>query len=77
MVKVTGTEQEVTCGQERIDAGNDADDSAFIADLARSDDESHDRLANLRDALIEGEKSGEPTRFDVDAFKQKMRAKYG
>ena len=31
-------------------------------------EEREARLATLRAALIEGEESGEPTKFDIDAF---------
>ena len=39
--------------------------------------EEHDiRLKALQDALIAGEKSGDPSSFDSEAFLKKMRAKH-
>lgn len=34
-------------------------------------------LETIRAALIEGEASGEPRPFDLNAFKQRMLAKHG
>jgi antitoxin ParD1/3/4 len=40
--------------------------------------EEHDlKLKALQEALIAGEKSGEPHRFDSEDFLARMRAKHG
>ncbi|HEX8614432.1 MAG TPA: type II toxin-antitoxin system ParD family antitoxin [Telluria sp.] len=71
------TDQEGTWVQAQIDNGRFANESEYIRELIRSDQEGQDQIENLRDALIEGENSGEPETFDAVAFKQKMKQKYG
>lgn len=39
-------------------------------------EEHETKVKALQDALIEGEKSGEPTAFDFDAFKARKRAEF-
>ena len=47
------------------------------ADLIRREQERSLEIEAIRTALVEGEASGEPKRFDIDAFKQKMRTAHG
>lgn len=57
--------------------GITANDSEYIRDLIRREQERNAEIEAIRNALIQGEASGEPRRFDAAAFKQKMRATHG
>jgi len=50
--------------------------SDYIRDLIRKDQQKRSAIEALQNALIEGENSGEPQRFDPGAFKKKMHQKY-
>jgi len=56
----------------QIDAGHYTNDSEYIRDLIRREQERCAGIAAVRAALIEGEASGEPRLFDAGAFKQRM-----
>jgi antitoxin ParD1/3/4 len=49
----------------------------YIRDLIRREQERDAEIAAVRAALIEGEKSGKPKRFDAGAFKRKLRRVHG
>ncbi|TRO79754.1 type II toxin-antitoxin system ParD family antitoxin [Trichloromonas acetexigens] len=51
--------------EECVQSGRYANASDYVRDLIRRD---HIKLAELRQALIEGENSGPSTALDVDAF---------
>ncbi len=74
---ITLTDQQDTWIQAQIDAGHYTDDSEYIRDLIRREQERNAETDAIRAALIEGEASGEPAAFDVDAFKQRMHAALG
>jgi antitoxin ParD1/3/4 len=57
----------------QISAGNYTNDSEYIRDLIRREQERSAETTAIRSALIEGENSGEPRRFDAAAFKQSVR----
>ena len=61
----------------QIDAGHYTNDSEYIRDLIRREQERSAGIEAVRAALIEGEVSGEPRPFDVGAFKQRMLAPHG
>jgi antitoxin ParD1/3/4 len=61
----------------QIDAGHYTNDSECIRDLIRREQERSAEIEAIRAALIEGESSGEPRPFDVQAFKQRMLAQHG
>ena len=61
----------------QVDAGNYTNDSEYIRDLIRREQERGAEIDVVRAALIEGEKSGEPGRFDASAFKRKLRGTDG
>lgn len=61
----------------QIDAGHYTNDSEAIRDLIRREQERGADLARLRQALIEGEESGAPERFDVAAFQRRKTAQHG
>ncbi len=52
-------------------------DSEAIRDLIRREQERSAEIESIRQALIEGEQSGEPEPFDFAAFKQRKAAQYG
>ncbi len=61
----------------QIAAGRYTNDSEYIRDLIRREQERSAEVEAIRAALIEGEAGGEPKPFDAAAFKQAMRAKHG
>ena len=61
----------------QIAAGHYTNDSEYIRDLIRREQERTSGIEAIRTALIEGETSGEPKPFDADAFKQRMLAQNG
>lgn len=61
----------------QILAGHYTNDSEYIRDLIRREQERALRLDTLSGALIDGENSGTPQSFDVQAFKARMTAEHG
>lgn len=61
----------------QIEAGRYTNDSEYIRDLIRREQERSTELDVIRAALMEGETSGEPRPFDVSAFRQRMLAAHG
>ena len=61
----------------QVDAGGYTNDSEYIRDLIRREQERGTEIGAIRAALVEGEQSGEPRPFDALAFNQRMRAKHG
>ncbi|WP_288078509.1 type II toxin-antitoxin system ParD family antitoxin [Pseudomonas sp.] len=59
---------------QRCDYTND---SEYIRDLLRREQERSAEVEAIRAALMEGESSGEPRSFDADAFKQRMLTAHG
>lgn len=74
---ITLTEQQDNWVKSQIDAGHYTNDSEYIRDLIRREQERSAEIEAIRAALIEGEASGEPKRFDAAAFKQRMRKTHG
>ena len=70
---ITVTDQQ----DAQIDAGHYTNDSEFIRDLIRREQERTAEVTAIRQALIEGENSGEPKAFDLAAFKQRMQRSNG
>ena len=58
----------------QIDAGHYTNDSEYIRDLIRREQERSAGIEAVRAALIDGEASGEPRLFDAGTFKQRMLA---
>lgn len=61
----------------QIEAGAYTNDSEAIRDLIRREQARQFELETLRQALIEGEQSGPPARFDFAAFKARKSAPHG
>ncbi len=74
---ITLTDKQDSWVKAQIDAGRYTNDSEYIRDLIRREQERSAEIEAIRTALIEGEISGEPKTFDVDAFKQKILAARG
>ena len=74
---ITLTEQQDAWIAAQIEAGSYTNDSEAIRDLIRREQERSFAIDAIREALIEGEQSGEPEHFDFAAFKQRKAAQYG
>lgn len=74
---ITLTVQQDNWVKAQITAGHYTNDSEYIRDLIRREQERSAEIDAIRNALIEGENSGKPRRFDSAAFKQKMRVAHG
>ena len=74
---ITLTAQQDNWIKAHINAGHYTNDSECIRDLIRREQERSLEMEAIRTALIEGEASGEPKRFDAETFKQKMMAAHG
>ncbi len=74
---ITVTNQQDAWIKSQIDAGHYTNDSEFIRDLIRREQERTAEVTAIRQALIEGENSGEPKAFDLAAFKQRMQRSNG
>lgn len=74
---ITLTEQQNDWIAAQIDAGHYTNDSEAIRDLIRREQERGADLTRLRAALIEGEDSGTPERFDIAAFTRRKAAQHG
>ncbi|WP_246129598.1 type II toxin-antitoxin system ParD family antitoxin [Halovibrio variabilis] len=57
---ITLTEQQNGWVKAQIESGHFGNDSEYIRDLIRRDQQAKQRLAILRQALVEGESSGNP-----------------
>lgn len=74
---ITLTDKQDSWIKAQIDAGHYTNDSEYIRDLIRREQERNTGIEAIRTALIEGENSGEAKPFDADAFKQRMLATHG
>ncbi len=63
---ITVTEQQESWIKSQIDSGNYGNDSEYLRELIRLDQEYKNKIAMLRSALIEGEKSGVTDRSMAD-----------
>ncbi len=74
---ITLTDQQDNWIKAQILAGHYTNDSEYVRDLIRREQERAAHIDVLRAALIEGEQSGAPQAFDVQAFKARMSAPHG
>ena len=74
---ITLTDQPDSWIKRQINTGCYTNDSEYIRDLIRREQERGLELEAIRAALIEGEASGEPKPFSAEAFKQKMLSTHG
>ena len=68
---ITLTEQQDAWIALQIAAGRHTNDSEVIRDLIRREQERSFEIETIRQALVEGEQSGEPEQFDFGVFKQR------
>lgn len=66
---ITLTEQQDDWVKGQIRSGQFGNDSEYIRHLIRRDQQAQERLATLRQALAEGESSGESKPLDISAIK--------
>ena len=71
---ITLTDQQDAWIASQIEAGLYTNDSEAIRDLIRREQRRSFELDTIRQALIEGEQSGEPQLFDFDDFLHRMNA---
>lgn len=69
---ITVTDQQDCWIKSQIEAGHYTNDSEYIRDLIRREQERSAELEAIRSAMKEGESSGNPQSFDPDAFKKRM-----
>lgn len=74
---ITITDQQDAWVKSQIESGHYTNDSEIIRDLIRREQERMAEAERIRAALIEAENSGEPQRFDPEAFKRRMRSTHG
>ncbi len=74
---ITLTDQQDNWVKAQINAGHYTNDSEYIRDLIRREQERSAEIDAIRAALVEGEASGEPRHFNPAEFKQKMLAAHG
>jgi antitoxin ParD1/3/4 len=74
---ITLTEQQDAWIAAQIEVGRYTNDSEAIRDLIRRAQERSFEIETIRQALIEGEQSGEPAPFDFGAFKRRKAAEHG
>lgn len=74
---ITLTEQQDAWISAQVDAGHYTNDSEAIRDLIRREQARGFEIESIRQALIEGEQSGEPERFNFTEFKRRKSAQHG
>lgn len=74
---ITLTDKQDGWIKAQIEAGHYTNDSEYIRDLIRREQERSAEIESVRAALLEGEASGEPRPFDAGAFRQRMLASRG
>jgi len=63
------TEQQEDWVKGQVESGRFGNDSEYIRDLIRRDQQAKEGLAALRKTLNEGESSGKPKTLDIEAIK--------
>ena len=74
---ITLTDKQDDWIKAQVDAGHYIDDSEYIRDLIRREQERSAGIEAIRAALIEGENSGELEPFDFAAFRQRKATQHG
>jgi antitoxin ParD1/3/4 len=74
---ITLTDQQDAWIAEQIADGSYTNDSEAIRDLIRREQERRFDIETIRQALVEGEQSGEPEPFDFAAFRARKSAQHG
>ena len=66
---ITLTEQQDDWVKTQIESGHFGNDSEYIRDLIRRDQQAKERLSALRQALSDGELSGKTKPLDISSIK--------
>jgi len=74
---ITVTDQQDLWISTQVESGRFTNDSELIRDLIRREQERTADLDALRQALLEGERSGEPRAFDFAAFTRRKQMQHG
>lgn len=74
---ITVTDQQDLWISTQVESGRFTNDSELIRDLIRREQERTADLDALRQALLEGERSGEPQAFDFAAFTRRKQMQHG
>lgn len=74
---ITVTDKQDAWIRAQVGNGGYTNDSEYIRDLIRREQERSGDIDAIRAALVEGEASGVPRPFDAAAFKQSMLATHG
>lgn len=72
---ITLTEQQDLWIKGQIKDGNFGNDSEYIRDLIRRDQQARERISALRKALLEGEASGPSKLLDIASVKATARGR--
>ena len=72
---ITLTEQQDRWVKGQIRNGHFGNDSEYIRDLIRRDQQAQERISTLRKALLEGEGSGPAKPLDMTSVKASARAR--
>ena len=70
---ITLTERQGEWVKTQVESGHFGNDSEYIRDLIRRDQQAREHLARLREALLAGESSGKPEPLDISAVKSAGR----
>jgi antitoxin ParD1/3/4 len=73
---ITVTDQQDAWIASQVSAGRFANDSELVRDLIRREQERSVELEAVRQALIEGERSGKAQAFDFAAFLRRKVAQH-
>jgi len=63
--------------QTQVNKGSYANTSDYVRDLIRQDQENRNKIQILRQALIEGEKSGDAGELDMEEIRHKAKQRAG
>ncbi len=74
---ITVTDQQNSWIASQVHNGRFTNDSELIRELIRREQERTVEREAVRQALIEGERSGEPQSFDFATFTRRKRAQHG
>ncbi len=72
---ITLTAQQNRWVKGQIQSGQFGNDSEYIRDLIRRDQQAQERMSTLRNALLEGEASGASKPLDIKSVKATARAR--
>ncbi len=70
---ITLTDQQDDWIKAQVERGDYTNDSEYIRDLIRREQERGQEIEAIRPALIKREKSGKPKRLEANAFKRRLR----